>query len=269
MDATAIKEIAILAVRANNNQALAGTHIPGFLVGDKLVTTEHLLEGRRRYRGTFETAVLADFAAYLLENRKQASAGVQGYIEPGDRQAVAFLNLGTVESPGHGDWRAKLALVRTAGYEALCNLPKLTFSQRTLAEWCEDWSAFLKPGGDQTLTQAIAAIRNVTITAKQATTTRDDQFSAARTALEEIEAKAASNVLPPTLVFHVEPHPGFDGRDFVLRVNLGQDAAEKPRFTLRVISAEQIEEAIAEEFKAKLNKAVGDGIPFAIGKFTP
>ena len=46
MDATAINEISRLALEAAGAQKLTGTHIPGFLVGDKLIPTEHLLEGR-------------------------------------------------------------------------------------------------------------------------------------------------------------------------------------------------------------------------------
>jgi uncharacterized protein YfdQ (DUF2303 family) len=268
MDATAIKEIERLAIEANGQQELTGTLMPGFLVGDKLIPTEHLLEGRKRFRGNFETSVLADFASYVTAASSDARVLVHGFIQPDTRAAVAFLNLGTPEKPGHGDWRAHLSLVKTAGYAALAGIEQKRFTQRELAEWCEDWANYLVAPGDQTMAAAIAAIRNVTVTAIAKTNTQDEQFKASRSSLESVEVESQASKLPETLTFRTEPHPGFDRRDFLLRVNLGSGPDEKPRFALRVKGKEEMEESIAEEFKAKLAAAI-TGTTFTIGTFKP
>lgn len=266
MDASAIKAIADLAVTAERAQALNDTDIPGFLVGSQLIVTEHLLAQRKRFRGTFATSVLADFAAYLIANKND---NVRGFVSPENRTAVAFLNIGTTLAPGHCDWRAILDLTKTAGYAAVCALQQQRFTQRELAEWCEDWAAFLTAPGEQTLAQAVAAIRNVTVTTNASATHTDAQFSASKTALEEVAANSQASTLPASLTFTVEPHVGFQARPFGLRVNLIASKDDKPQFSLRVIGREVLEESIADEFKTKLSDAVGDAAQFLIGNFKP
>lgn len=266
MDSTAIDRIGQLAVEAAKANRLDMDR-PAFITDKgQVVTLEHLQAGRSRFRGKFATSVLTEFAEYV-----KANPGGVGFIEPNDVTATVFFNLGDAKFPGHGDWTGTLNLEPNAAYAAMLAIENRRLGQRELAEWIEDWAPNLQAQfGDSSepssIGQAVAAIRNLTISAKSDTTHTDKDFGASRTALEEIEAKATGGI-PKYLIFETEPYPNFQRREFRLRLSV--ITGEKPALTLRIVSKEALIEDIAREFRSMLLDQIGDAATMTIGSFTP
>lgn len=244
------------------------TPFPAMLVpnGVSIKSLECFQPLRNRFRGSFETSVLSEFAAYVRANPKGA-----GFIADGDNLAArVFFNLGDAADPGHADWTATLNVKPTAAWHALMAIDGKRLSQRELAEWIEDWSdnvIALDSSEDLVpLTQAVAAIRNITISAKSEVGHAERDFGATRTALEDIEAKAAAG-MPKLLTFDAEPALGFDNRTVRLRVAV--ITGEKPALTLRIVGKEALLEDMRREFRELVLREIGDAAVMTIGSFNP
>ena len=260
MDASAIKEIAALAVDATRARILPQESvgdIPAALIGDKIVSLESLQSGRSRFRGTYATNVLSEFVAYVVSH-----PGGTGFIDADNCTARVLHNLGTKEYPGQGDWISILRLKPTAAYAAMISACKTQLDQKKVVEFIEDWALNLDTEGG--IAAALAAIRNVTIAQKKDVTHVDKDFGASRSALEEIEARASGG-LPSYFTFLTRPYAGFAARDFKLRLSVL--TGDKPAFVLRIVSAEQIEESIATEFKTILLREIDQAATLAVGTF--
>lgn len=225
--------------------------------------------GRSRFRGIMHTHVVTEFASYV-----KARAGGEGYIDGDNLKATVFFNLGTKEAPGHGDHRAVLSMKQTAPYAAMCKADGARSDQRGLIDWLEDWTPNLQaiantPDGGSVIpwAQAVQSIREVTISAKKEVESREGDFNAGRTAMEEIEARSKLG-LPSGFLFRCEPYMGLSAREFFLRLSV-LTSGDKPVLTLRVVQKEVHQEAIAEEFKALLLNEVGDAAAMTIGAFNP
>lgn len=265
MDATTISKIESLALAAAGANRIEAT-TPAIVLGSNVVSLENFQSGRSRFRGKFATSALSEFAGYV-----KAHVGGHGFIDADEFTARVFHNLGDVDEPGHADWTSTLKLDPTAAYAALLSIEGKALAQKQLVEWIEDWSAQLRSkfGAESDavgITAALAAIRNLTISAKSDVTHTDKDFGAARSALEEIEAKAQGGI-PSHLIFTCEPYLGFQSRDFALRLSV--ITGDKPALTLRIVSKEAITEDIAREFKSRLLEEVGDAATMTIGNFTP
>ena len=193
---------------------------------------------RNRYRGTMDTASLASFVDYV-----NARSAAQCFIDQEEMCATAFFNLGTLELPGHGDYRANLTLTPTAPYATLLLANSARLKQKGIAEFLEDNRDFLEAiaadGSDMDLKRAIATVRGITVDARSRADHEDRDFGASRSALEEIEARAKNGeALPRSFVFSCTPYEGLDQREFHMRLNL--ITGEEPVFTLRIIQLERI-----------------------------
>lgn len=265
MDANAIEKIESLALAAAGaNRIDADT--PAVILGGNIKTLEHLQSGRSRFRGAFTTNALSEFAGYV-----KAHTGGHGFIDADEFSARVFHNLGDTVEPGHADWTSTLTLEPTAAYAALQTIEGRALTQKQVVEWVEDWSSQLRAkfGAESdavSITQALAAIRNLTISAKSDVTHTDKDFGASRSALEEIEAKAQGGI-PSHLLFTCEPYLGFSSREFALRLSVV--TGDKPALTLRIVSKEAVAEDIAREFKSRLLEEIGDAATMTIGNFTP
>jgi len=244
------------------------THKPALLIDGKVVDIEHLSEGRSRFRGQFSTSVLAEFAAYLRDHSGEATSDL--FISPDKAIAIAYLNLGDANDPGHGDWKAQLSLKETAAYAAALMACGSRFTQREMAEWAEDWAGNLTAlnGENQVpLSAAIAAIRNITIAAKKDVTNTDEDFGASRSALEQIEARGAGG-MPTHFLLTTAPYTGFHSRDIKLRLSV--ITGDSPALKLRIVGKEQEQENILTEFKERLQEATREHVTTAvIGSFSP
>lgn len=273
MDATAIKEIGRLAIEAAEANKL-DTPTPSIVVGGKVESLEHLHDGRSRFRGKLATPSLADFVGYVKRDHGlSANFKPAVFIDAAKLSANAFFNLGDHQDPGHADHAAVLALDPTAAYKAVRKIDGAKLGQKGLAEFIDEWqlqlTAFDEKGDVLSIRQAAGAVRSVKIKADRETSTTVRNFGATKSALEEIEAKAAGlDALPARLQFDFTPALGLPQRTADLRVTIVVDGDE-PLFAAKWFAREQVEEAIAQDFKRVLFEELGDAAHLTIGTFTP
>ena len=156
----------------------------------KVHDLEHYLPTRRRLRGSMTTPTLADFASYTLDNKE---AGATVFVNPDAMQAVAVLNLGTPDEPGHGDNRAVLAPPKTAAFSALLSIASGSQRRQTdVAEYLEDWAPLIRSendaGDDVPVKLAAAAVRKLTIEGTKRLETSEQSLSASRSAFEQVRS---------------------------------------------------------------------------------
>lgn len=229
---------------------------------------ERLLPLRRRARGTMTTSVVEHFKAYV---EAHAEAGASVFVDPDQMTACAVLNLGTPGAPGHADNTAKFAPKATAAYKALGTISNgVGNGQQRIAEFLEDWAPMLacfRDGTPMETKHAIAAFRSITIEALRKTQSTEEQFSASRSALDQVRAHAGDNPLPTRIDFMCEPFVGLSMRTFSMRVaiHLGDKA---PTISLRIIKYEEHIEEMAKELVGKVAAAMGDKAPVLIGSYS-
>lgn len=254
--------------RALQASAIEGTSTPARLVPHdvKIQSLEGLMVNRSRYRGTFASHLIAEFASYAA-----TFPGGATFVDQDKVSARAFFNLGTTEEPGHGDHYADVKLQATAPFLAFRAVVTKQLSQKALAEWMEEWAPYLTAFDGAGITlhfgQAVAAVRRITIGAKKEITTSQGDFSASRTGFEQIEARSEEQ-LPAGFRFESAPYHGLDSRSFELRLSV--ITGDEPRLVLRDVRFEEAQEAIAQEFADKLKtalKSAGAEADLFIGTF--
>lgn len=224
---------------------------------------------RDRFRGTLRTHSLRDFTKYVAahDNANQPRPG--GFIDQDAMSATVIFNLGEPDHAGHGDDTATLTLKPTAAYSALQGVVGRALGQKELAEWLEDWLPNLEAQYGETTLQMLQAINAVRRMVIKATSQRDSNvgdFSASRSAMDEIEAKS-QDTLPSAFIFTTVPFEGLDVADIKLRLSVitGRD---EPLLKLRWVGEEAQREAFAQEFKDVLEQEVGGLVPLTIGTFS-
>jgi uncharacterized protein YfdQ (DUF2303 family) len=223
---------------------------------------------RRRARGTMTTSTVADFAGYT---ETHAEDGATVFVNQDDMSATAVLNLGTPLEPGHADNRAKLQPKKTAAYIALQAVANgRAITQQAVAEFMEDWPGeleFFNAQSDKlTPSQAITAVRRITIEGLNRVESATQQLSAERSTFERIEAKG-TDLIPTTIYFRCCPYVDFASRLFVLRLGI-VTGAKDPAITLRVQNAEKHAEEMAAELASLVRGAVKD-TPVLLGSYSP
>ena len=150
MDHTAIKQIqqgaGIEQAAASIEGGLAGNGITALPSDYKQHDLEAFMQTRRRARGVMATSAGSDFAQYV---KAHAEEGACVFVNADEMQAVAVLNMGTPETPGHTDNRAKFVLKRTAAYSALREVAGNGMGQQRAAEFLEDWTEHIKCFNDE------------------------------------------------------------------------------------------------------------------------
>lgn len=231
---------------------------------------EHLQLHRSRFRGSFRTTSVGDFMSYFEDNAEQHCSGL--YVQPESMTAKAIFNLYTEEEhqPGHGDHTATLNLVETAAYKALQQIDGKQLSQKTLAEWMEDWReniiAQTDIGEDLPIAGAINAIRKITIEAMAKRDTEVRSFGASKSSMESIEAKS-DNALPAFINFKCYPYKDLPERTFVLRLSILTGERE-PKLVARIIKLEDHQESMAEELKEIITRDLPAGQEVYLGQLT-
>lgn len=226
---------------------------------------EKFLGNRRRLRGAMSTSVLADFAQYVKENKED---GARVFVNQTDMSAVAVLNIGTPDLPGHADNTATYKLQQTAAFKALGSIATgQGFPQQRVAEFLEDWSTMIqceRDGEDITNARAVAAIRAITIEKLQKVASEEQQLSATRSAFESVKAQGSD--IPAFIDFKTEPYQGLASR--VFRLRLGIITEGKPQLTLRIVKAEEHAEQMATELASLVRAAIDTDVPVLIGSYT-
>ncbi|EFO1746967.1 TPA: DUF2303 family protein, partial [Escherichia coli] len=180
------------------------------------------------------------------------------------------LNLGTIDEPGHADNTATLKLKKTAPFSALLSVNGERNSQKSLAEWIEDWADYLvgfDANGDTIqATKAAAAVRKITIEANQTADFEDNDFSGKRSLMESVEAKT-KDIMPVAFEFKCIPFEGLKERPFKLRLSI--ITGDRPVLVLRIIQLEAVQEEMANEFRDLLVEKFKDSkVETFIGTFT-
>lgn len=266
MDKSAIELIQNTAVAASSVEALAGMDVVALPAGMSLESLEEFRPLRNRYRGTFDTGSLDDFAEYMRDHGPG-----QCFVNAAFMSARAFLNLGTDKEPGHGDHIAVLSLEATAPYKAAQAVNGVKMSQQQIAEWLEDWNAFLSAsdadGNNIEMRRAITAVRRITIEASRKEEHTTENMRASRSAMEDIEAKSKDG-LPAE--FHVRCEPYLGLGEMVLRLRLSVLAGgDKPALIMRIVQYEALQEEMAERFNVRLTAKLGDTAKTLVGTFNP
>ncbi|KAF1008951.1 MAG: hypothetical protein GAK28_00583 [Luteibacter sp.] len=265
MDSSAIETIQSTAVKAEQPHNL-GTPTPALFHDGKIISIEHLQQGRSRFRGLYSTNSIDAFATYA-----KAHPGGEGFVDIDTMRASIYFNLGSPEEPGHGDWRATLTLSPTAEYAALLNIEGKKLDQKAIVEWLEDWGAYvvaldkdmqaIKPA------KAIGAIRNISIKATSESNHQEKDFGARRSSVEDIEASAEDGI-PYAIGFTAVTYDGLAQRSFTLRLSV-LTAGDKPLIVLRPIGLDSAKEAIAKEFQKVLEDRIANAASLVLGSFNP
>jgi uncharacterized protein YfdQ (DUF2303 family) len=269
--ADAIKELsqseAIKAANESVTKAAQDAHVVGLPGEFSMHDLEKYLPTRRRARGIMTTSVTDHFAKYT---GMHAEDGACAFVSPEKMQAVAVLNLGSKDKPGHTDNLAVLELKKTAAFNELLAIANgIQQTQRKVAEFMEDWQDYILCFSDSDTKmetkRAIAAVRSITIEALSKMDAHEENFGSTRSALDSVKA-SSKETLPAFFDFTCEPRHGLARRTFRVRIGIVTGSAA-PSLTLRIIKLEEHEERMAEELAEIVGDAVKDSIPVVIGTY--
>lgn len=142
LDATAINQIHALISAQGVNEIISkiGADAVALPENFRIHDLEKFNLNRFRFRGSLSTASIDDFTRY---SKDLADEGTRCFIDADNMRAVSVLNLGTIDEPGHADNTATLKLKKTAPFSALLSVNGERNSQKSLAEWIEDWADYL------------------------------------------------------------------------------------------------------------------------------
>lgn len=221
---------------------------------------------RRRFSGQMQTKSLDDFCEYSLKNKIE---GTICFINGKSMGAKTIINHGDRVSPGHCDDVAHLKLEDTAEYIALKVITARSNSQKTLAEFIEEWADHITCLDENSNAienkKAINSIRKITIEANAISESQTQSFRESRSALESIEAKN-DDCRPHFIVFNCQPYRDIAARDFVCRLSI-ITSEQKPLLNLRIIREETHQEEISQEFKDLIDQKFKEKIQTYLANF--
>lgn len=251
MDTSAIERIEALI---GATQPLPEVGVPLVMVppGCEVQDLERKMDVPRRMRVTFTTERLEDFCNYVS---KEASEHTATFIRPDGGSAKAVIDFGSHAAPQWSEHKAQLTMKYTPTFKALkdaCDARAL--SQRDLTDWLEDWRHVVSPYADdvaQSVGQAVQAIRKVDVKAISQATHEDGDFRAARSAMEEVEAKSSAGKLPGHFAVTCQVYPCTQQRIVTARLSL-LTGSDKPAFRLRILGEEALMQEVAEEIELEI-----------------
>lgn len=224
---------------------------------------------RRRARGRMTTSSIDAFAEYV---RAHAEEGACVFVAQSGMEAVAVLNLGVPEAPGHADNTAALTAQRSAPYFALQQITNAPKSQKEIAEFMEDWGDYVGCEGDDgqpmDMRLVVAAIRRMTIEQITRLQAESQSLSESRTAFDQVKASATDGKLPERIWFDCRPYMGLAARCFHMRLSV-ITGAKDPQLRLRIINQEQHDEEMADEFAGLVQAALAGKVPVRLGTYAP
>lgn len=265
MEAQALDKLIALASAAHIGDP--GTDVPSILVpaGYGLKSLEKLQAAPSRFRGTFTTRSIVDFANYVM-----AEDGARVFVDSDDMDALAYFDLGDAAHPGHGEHRASLALKKTAPHQAVLQAHGTPFSQKELAHWVEDWHHCITgestSGNEMSAKQLANAVRKIEVKATSERSHEEGDWNAKRTGLDALDV-SAGNDTPAVIRFHCLPYEGLKARTFELRVSILAGSDDKPKIKLRVMGHEGLQEEMATEFKEVLEGHLAAHATLLLGGF--
>ncbi|MGY4876476.1 DUF2303 family protein [Vreelandella aquamarina] len=264
MDHQAIEKIQSLALAAHIGNP--GTDVPTMLVpkGYELLSLEQFDGAPARFRGTFSTESIEDYANYV-----NAEDEARVFVDVDDMRATAFFDLGHPGLPGHGEHKARLKLEKTAPYAACLSANGAQFAQKELAHWIEDWHHCItgedSNGVEMTPKQLANAVRKIEIKATSERSHEDGDWNTRRSGMDALDASTGDQT-PAIIRFHCQPYDDLSHRTFEMRVSILTD--DKPRLKLRIIGLEAMQEEIAKEFKQVLERELEESATLLLGNFS-
>lgn len=231
-----------------------------------LVSLEKYMPFRRRARGKMRTSSLKSFVDYV---KSHAESGAVVFVDSKEIGARAVLNLGTPQNPGHADNLALYCPQETAAYAALAKNTGMPLAQKEAAEFMEDWQDCIQCLGENgdvlSTSQAVAAVRKITIEAISKRANEEMTLSASRSTFENLTA-SSQDPLPAAIRFTCNPYADAPERTFVLRFGIATGES-KPRVILRIIKREEHQAQIAEALADRVEFALNDAIPVLVGSY--
>lgn len=266
LDQTAIQELAkaqaITAATAAIGERIDSASGALALPDDfKLHDLEQYQPTRRRARGAMDTSSIGHFAHYVSD---YAEDGAAVFVDAAAMKAVAVLNLGTPNAPGHADNIASLTMRRTAPYEALRRIADGSpHSQTAVAEFLEDWLGGWRCFGDEgdepapdiPPKRAIDAVRRITIEGQRKVESTTASLNASLSTFDAVKAHAGQNQLPSFITFTCEPFAGLAMRVFGMRLGI-LTGGKEPQIVLRIQRKEEHEEQMADELANVVRGAI-------------
>lgn len=222
----------------------------------RLHDLEQYMENRARFRATLRTSSIEDYSRYIVDHTSQVlPTGI--FVDAEKMAATGIFDIGTPAKPLHGSHKAILTLIKTAPFAELCKINGEKKDQRKMAEWLEDFSAYLSPwkanpddARDESLTMAkcSTAIRRLEIEAKAKAGHDERSFGSQRSTLESIDMRSRDMELPDGFIFRCFPYDGLKEREFYLRLSMA-NTPSGPQLCLRLVREEIQLEEMAQEFK--------------------
>jgi uncharacterized protein YfdQ (DUF2303 family) len=254
MDAKAIERIEQLV--AAGNRLPTDTDVPAVILPDgaAVKSLEHLLAAPRQMQQTYRTERLEDFCRYAKAESESSDEDAAVFVLPDGSGAKAIMDYGCHTAPLWGKHSAVLEMRPTAEFASLRKASASPLGQRELIDWLEDWSHIVTPyRGDDTLslTKALATIRRVDIKQSKSATHEQNDWSAARSSMEQIEARSGEESMPEGFRVRCQVYPHTQERDITVRLSLltGDD---KPRLRLRIVGLDALMKAIADEIELEI-----------------
>ncbi len=234
--------------------------------GISIKTLEDYMPNASRYRQKYQTTSINDYANYCKEFDQE---GAKCFVDKDEMVAETIFDLGTNDKPLHSAHRAYLKMKKTNAFQALLYFAGHELSQKSTADFIEDWSdslvIYTNSGDKIPAIHAAKSIQDLTIEKIREASSKTGNFSEAMSSMEKIEAKNQEKI-PAELQFSCIPYTGIDALTFTIKIQL-LTSHEKPKIKARIIKLEQIEDEIADEFKLKLTQQLnGLKIKAFIGK---
>lgn len=244
----------------------AGLDAVAVPAGLKIQDLETWRSGRRRMTGAMETGCMDSLQSYV---ESFPGEGARAFINAELMTAVCIINFGTAAAAGHADHAAVLKMRQTAEYSALLRLAKERKGQRAMAEFFEDYAAFVTftdgEGDEIPAAKAVKAIRTLKIKSKQDVGSSVGNYSREKSLLESTEVDTTEG-MPHFAMFSCVPYTGLDERTFQLRIGIGEAPGGEPAFVASIIRHDLAVQAMAEELADKLRAKLVD-IPVLLGQF--
>jgi len=206
-----------------------------------------------RYRANYQTDNIVDFCKY---NRAFEQDGSHCFINSEQMSAQTIFDLGTEDAPLHKENKASIKLKKTALFAAITRIDSRQLSQKSAAEFIEDWALDLMAENSMCEkmqpSAAAKALRDLTIEAARELNSKVSDFGESMSSMERIEAKN-QNTLPALITFKCAPYSHMQEREFQMRLSIltGHD---KPSISMRLIQMEKATEEMTEEFKSIIIK---------------
>jgi len=216
----------------------------------ELKSLEQFRPAPNHYRANYSTHDLEHFIGYSLTHAS-AEAGI--FVDAEGMSAIAIFDMGDPLDPAWGKHRAMLSLKKSAAYQALIDKADQSLGQNELIEFLEDWSdcvtCYAEDGTDMTVGQAVQLIRRIDLKATAQSSHEVANFSASRSAMEEIEARSAGGKLPAYFVMDCAPYEALKARAIHCKLRL-KITGDKPALAYRIIAEERMNTDMAREFCA-------------------